>query len=113
MSWKVTAATMINAALRRYDMGWCGASICGTRRRNSVGSRNRKPGTPLSLAYRPSFKSYVGKFFRYYQTPFDFTVIMPSILRSIIADAIELGPQDLRSHSNALVVDAPLGDSGV
>src|ERR1700683_5430896 len=89
MSWKATAATMINAALRRYDIRvvrgvdlWHPTTQLG--KQPEPQARNPEQGRSL-----PFFKSYVGESVGDLQMPFDFAVIMPSILRPSIADAIE------------------------
>lgn len=106
---------MINAALRRYDIRvvrgvdlWHPSTQLG--RQPEPQARN-----PAQRSLPPFFKSYVGESVGDLQTPFDFTVIMPSILRPTIANAIDsVFAQDLHGRVQLVIgIDAPLGDMDV
>jgi hypothetical protein len=112
MPWKATAAKLLNAFVRRYDIRVVrGADIW--RPATQLG-RQPEPPAPASGTARsdPFFQNYIGESVGALQIPFDFTVVMPTTLRSTIRDAIEsVFAQDLRGRVQLLIgVDAPRGD---
>jgi len=67
---------------------------------------------PKALQIQPFFKTYVGQSVGPLQTQFDFSVVMPSILRPTVTDAISsVFAQDFSGRVQLLIgVDAPVGD---
>jgi hypothetical protein len=112
MSWKTIVANTINATLRPYDIRvvrgvdlWHPATQLGKQ----PPPQARDPGQGSS---GPFFKTYLGESVGPLQTPFDFTVVMPSILRPTIGDAIaSVFAQDFPGRVQLLIgVDAPMSD---
>ena len=70
------------------------------------------PGAPFKALPEPFLKSYVGAAVGKLQTPYDFAVVMPSVLRPTIKDAIEsVFAQDHPGRVQLLIgIDQPDGD---
>jgi len=112
MSWRAAAAKLVNAALRPYDI----RVVRGVDLWHPTAQLGKQP-EPLPAATdqhpaEPFFKSYLGEDVRTLQVPFDFAVVMPSILRPSIVDAIDsVFAQNFSGRIQLLIgVDAPTGD---
>lgn len=115
MSWKTTGARLINAALRRYDI----RLVRGVDAWHPVTQLGRQPEAPTILPDRegpgPFLKSYTGKAVGTLQKPFDFAVVMPTILNRTIGDAISsVFAQKFHGRIQLLIgIDSPNGDLSV
>jgi hypothetical protein len=112
MSWKTALAKLINNALARHDI----RLVRGVDIWHPASQLGRQPEPPKSLpkhSQTESFlKTYLGKSVGALQAPFDFSVVMPSILRPTIVEAIEsVFTQKFPGRVQLLIgVDSPFGD---
>jgi glycosyltransferase involved in cell wall biosynthesis len=115
MAWKAAVAGLVNAALRPYDI----RVVRGVDIWHPMTQLGRQPEPPPQANDQtfagPFFKNYLGESVGALQDPFDFAVVMPSILRSTIADSIEsVFAQNLRGRIQLLIgVDTPKGDLSI
>lgn len=112
MPWKAAIKRLVSYFLAPYDIRVVrGADIW---RPNSQIGRQPEPPPFASSALQidPFFRTYVGKSVRPIQRQFDFSVVMPSVLRPAVNDAIaSVFAQDFAGRVQLLIgVDAPLGD---
>ena len=113
MHWTSFASRVIKGFLRRWDL----RIVRGESLWRSISQLHRQPiPNPSATAERPSepfIKNYAGAAVGRMQIPFDFAVVMPSILRPTISDAIEsVFAQDFAGRVQLLIgVDRPAGDA--
>lgn len=111
MSWKKKAADLMNAALRRYDV----RVVRGVDLWHPMTQLGRQPDPPGSVTDpedgTPYFRTYVGGSVGAMQQPFDIAVVMPTVLRQSIVDAIgSVFAQNFPGRVQLLIgVDAPVG----
>ena len=112
MPWKATVGKIANTLLRPWDI----RVVRGIDVWRPLSQLGRQPSPPPlrpnSIFSEPFLKSYVGQSVGALQTPFDFAVVMPSILRPTIADAIaSVFAQDFPGRVQLLIgVDEPIGE---
>lgn len=112
MSWKAAVAKLINSALATYDV----RVVRGADLWHFTTQLGRQPEPSKSVADRtqaePFLRSYIGKSVGTLQAPFDFTVVMPSILRPTINEAIaSIFAQKFSGRVQLLIgIDTPTGD---
>lgn len=111
MSWKSNAARVLNAALRRYDI----RVVRGVDHWHPATQLGRQPDPPTAVADPAGagsyFRTYAGTEIGPVQAPFDFAVVMPTVLRPSIVDAIgSVFAQKFEGRVQLLIgVDAPVG----
>src|SRR4051794_35022168 len=112
MSWKTALAKLINNAFARYDIRLVrGADIW-----HPASQLGRQPEPPESFTNwsqaEPFQKTYLGKGVGSLQAPFDFSVVMPSILRPTINEPIEsVFTQNFPGRVQLRIgIDSPVGD---
>lgn len=112
MSWRAAIKRLINCALVPYDVRVeRGADMWHPNRQ--LGRQPEPPQfVPRALQIDPFLRTYVGKSVGALQTQFVFSVVMPSVLRPAVTDAIDsVFAQDFPGRVQLLVgIDAPVGD---
>jgi hypothetical protein len=112
MSWKTATAKIVNALLRPWDV----SLVRATDVWRPTAQLTQQPAPPRIVippaGMEPFLKNYVGEAVGALQVPFDFAVVMPTMLRPSIADAIaSVFSQDLQGRVQLLIgVDAPGSD---
>jgi hypothetical protein len=87
LTWKARLATATNQVLRRYDVQVIrGADVW--RPMSQLG-RQPAPGQPGKPSFGPFLHGFQGSRVESMQQPFDFAIIMPTVLRPTIVDAIQ------------------------
>lgn len=112
MSWKSKSAKFVNDILAAYDIRLLRASDTW----HHITQLGRQPEPRIVAAEpdraEPYFRTYAGTSIGTMQQPFDFAVVMPTILRPTIVDAISsVFSQKFQGRVQLLVgVDSPVGD---
>ncbi len=109
MTWKASLAAAANHVLRRYDI----QLIRGADLWRPLSQLRRQPAEgPTQPFSAPFLKGFQGSRIASLQQPFDFAVVMQTMLRSTIGDAIQ-SVFDQRFDGNVQMligIDAAAGD---
>jgi hypothetical protein len=87
VTWKARLATAANQVLRRYDVQLI-RGVDFWRPTSQLG-RQPKPGRPDSPSFGPFLHGFQGSRVESLQQPFDFAVVIQTVLRPTISDAIQ------------------------
>lgn len=112
MTWMSDIARVMNSALRRFDV----QIVRGTdvwKPTSRLGSQPSAPPAP-GIVSEPALRVFSGAAVGSPQEPFDFAVVMPTIFRPSIADALRsVFEQDFPGRVQVLIgIDAVSLDSG-
>jgi hypothetical protein len=112
MSWKGRVARIANNFLQRYDVQIISHDYW---RPWKYGGQPELMQAAVEPPRQPFFKVFEGKSVGAAQRPFDFAVVMPSILRATIGDAMRsiFSQQEPGRVQILIGVDKPLGDAGI